>query len=192
MPSRRRQHGVLERVYQTHPQRVLGWALIAAGEGFLLGTALGSRGAPWSARAALALAGVAVAVLLHRTYVRPKVEVWSAGVAVVQPFRSRFSTWGEIHVVRAVERLEVLRRDGRVLTADGVVALRALSSGELYADRVAAALNRRLHHDHPHPADHRLRLSPRQRRELQRSAWTGAVTTAAALAGVLALYALTR
>lgn len=192
--QRRSPWGVRERIHQTHPQRVAGWVLTATGEGVVLGIGLDAHRSWWPERAGFALVGVAFAVLLYRLLIHPRVEVWSGGVAVVQPFRTRFAAWDEIHTVRAVERLEVLCLDGRVLHSDGVVALRAFSSGELYADRVAAELNRRLGQRRglPTAADRRLEVSPAQRRELQRSAWVGLLTSAALLVGLLAIQELVR
>lgn len=192
--SRRTDWGTRERIYQTHPQQVMGWALTATSEGAVLGIALDAHRSWWPERAAFGLGGLAIAALLYQLFIRPQVEAWTNGIAVVQPFRIRFATWAEIHTVRAVERLEVLCRDGRVLHADGVLAIRAFSSGELYADRVAAELNRRLgeHRGTGNAADRRLEVSPVQRRELQRSAWVGLLLSVALLAGILAAQELFR
>jgi hypothetical protein len=135
-----------ELVYRSRTFAVIGWSMLLL-VGLVVATILMAGPDPGVLWMPLTvLLGAAVAWLLYRCYVAPRVIATDWGVRVVNPFGTTDLRWWEIERFDAHPMLTIVRRDGTTVTAWAVQhALMAKLVGRMsQGESVATALTRQL------------------------------------------------
>jgi hypothetical protein len=109
--------GRAELVYRTRTFAVIGWSLIAFVV-LIAGTLVVARPAPsWLWFPLTVGAATAMAWLLYRCYVAPRVVTTDGGVLVVNPFARTNLRWFDVERFESRPMLTVVRRDGTTVSA---------------------------------------------------------------------------
>jgi hypothetical protein len=135
-----------ELVYRSRAFAIVGWAMLAVVV-LAVVTVFIDRPSPaglWLVCAVLG--GAALAWLVVRCYIAPRVVSSADGVRVVNPFKTTRIRWRDIERFEARPMLRVVRRDGTHVTA---WAVQAATTSRLVgrtglAEPVASALTRQL------------------------------------------------